>query len=152
MLQLCNLAQFHGLLALSGYVSLSKGQTHTFLFKLPFRLPPSIVSAALNFSSRFTRKYSAFATTMQQPVSSLTAGEKLSKLRDLMRQHGLAAYYVPSEDAHQVQLSMRCHLPKDIVPLTRNFYGSHSLPCILSVLRHVLERVYCCKGRQKGFY
>lgn len=30
-------------------------------------------------------------------------GERLSKLRELMQARGLQAYFVPSEDAHQVR-------------------------------------------------
>lgn len=44
--------------------------------------------------------------TMSTPVASLTttmaASTKLSSLRALMSKHNLAAYFIPSEDAHQV--------------------------------------------------
>ena len=31
---------------------------------------------------------------------------KLASLRDLMQQHGLAAYVVPTDDAHQVSITV----------------------------------------------
>lgn len=35
-------------------------------------------------------------------------GERLTKLRELMAARGLHAYYVPSEDAHQVNGDVDC--------------------------------------------
>lgn len=46
-------------------------------------------------------------TIITRPLASsttMTASSKLNELRELMKKNNLAAYYVPSEDSHQVNL------------------------------------------------
>lgn len=38
-------------------------------------------------------------------MTPIGTSERLEQLRQIMRQHNLSAYYIPSEDAHQVY----CH-------------------------------------------
>lgn len=45
-------------------------------------------------------------TTMTPSSSASCTTAKLSELRKLMSERGLTAYYVPSEDAHQVKIDL----------------------------------------------
>ena len=40
----------------------------------------------------------------------MTPTSKLNELRKLMAEHNLAAYYIPSEDAHQVIMKFYIHV------------------------------------------
>ena len=52
----------------------------------------------------------ASASNINSTNSSSDSSNKLSELRKLMAKNNLAAYYVPSEDAHQVINTIKLHI------------------------------------------
>jgi NADH:ubiquinone oxidoreductase subunit E len=58
--------------------------------------------------SAFKLQSSTLASVQQ---TTMAAASKLNALRELMKINNLAAYYVPSEDAHQVAKYLKIILP-----------------------------------------